>query len=311
MTTPSAGSVDDIVVELTALLESDEPLEAEDLLEPLRNAYRAQRDGYTLPPWLATLAFKLATNAYLDLPARLAIYRAISEVWRDDADYKGLAEKRIEEIEVRNAREEHSRLHREEIDRFAEMLASATDTAELRTIAKAAREEQQHERYLLVLNRLLELDRSTASLVALGAAFRRDGDFDRAQPLLEEALEREPSTQANRPGYTAMMALKRTRGGVTSLREAKKIGEDLLAGDSEDPYALNALGGVEADLGNLPRAEELLRAASERAPHKTTARTELRRLRRRYVDAGDFTGAARIDQVLADLAAGQKRGNRK
>lgn len=327
MDRPPRSTVEDVLGKLEALHSRDEQPSADDILEPLREVWRSQRDGQKLPARLASVAFRLVASADVAPPERAALYSALRDLWREDPDYRRLAQSRLDQIKQidqraarrrgdagRSARtqsdltdyeaqwlrdqrvwQETEQRDREALDTFAKSLLAMTDMDELWAVAAAQRQHRQ--RHLLVLDRLLSLGRSPSVLVALGAAYRTAGELDKAHELLAEALAHDPDS---RQGRTAMMALLRARGGP-ALGEAQRIGERLLAEDPRDAYALNALGGVAADFGDLARAEDLFRRAAARAPRDRTARTRLLHLGRRYRDEGDLVGAARIERILRDL----------
>lgn len=254
-----------------------------------------QRDGAVLPLKVATSAMKIAASPGLALEDQLAVYTAMEGLYGTGSQYGTIAADRASALRARR----YAAGRRDELAAFGAGLAAESSRSTLVALARRRRDAGDAEQHLLVLRRVLELDRDCDALVELAAALRRGGDLKESGALLEEALSGESSDDERRRALTAQMAWQRAMGSAGHLRKAERTGRDLHRSSPDDVLVLRAYGAVEIDLGHLAEAETLLNRAAELAPAGKADRRELRRLSARYRDAGDYKAADRVADALS------------
>lgn len=255
-----------------------------------------QREGATIPPKVATLSMRIAAAPGLGLEDQLAVYGAMEDLFGKGSQYGKVAADRASALRARR----YVANRADEQATFAVTLAGVDDAKALQALARQRRDAGDAEQQILVLRRVLELDRTGDALVALATTLLDGGEMKESGVLLEEALAGAVSIDADgrRRAQIAQMAWQRAAGSTVPLRKAQRTGKALLAAHPDDVAVLRAYAAVQIDLGELPEAEAMLAHAGELTPPTKADGRELRRLSARYRDAGDETSADRVVHTL-------------
>ena len=190
----------------------------------------------------------------------------------------------------------------------AQRLAALQDASECgsrreaSSLADLHRHEGDLQLAIVFATRACELSgRQPATLNALASLLRKGGKPIEATRVAKESLAKDPSTDSNAAGWTALAAI--VRGS-----EGRGICERVLMRRPNDPFALSLAGALAVDAGLRQQAEDYFERAAVHPRVKRSAVAGLEALCRSYARAGDHSGVNRLTLVLRRLGGQPRTG---
>lgn len=158
-------------------------------------------------------------------------------------------------------------------------------------IGVAARRKNDITLAIAALKRATELNPTMYSLNALAGAYRANNDLSIAEKIYNDILSR----NNNPASLVGLAAVYRDKG---LLRQAQKLCNDVLSQNDKDVYALNCLGAICFDLGQLDIAEDCSTKALKIGEAPDESIRNLKMIKQKYVAQNDNDGVRRINDIL-------------
>ena len=148
---------------------------------------------------------------------------------------------------------------------------------------------------ITALRRATELNPTMYALNALAGAYRANNDLSIAEKTYNNIL----SKNKNPASMVGLAALYRDKG---LLRQARHLCNEVLSQNDKDVYALNCLGAICFDLGELDIAVACSVKALEIGEAPDESIRNLKMIKQKYLAQNDSDGVRRINDILTRFA---------